>query len=202
MNTFRLFLAFLMISLTFGSCKNETETKETPSSAVTKDTSEETKKTEEAQVQKKVANSLMAKLMVTPETKTFMSNAVSAGITDILSKNEGPYTLVVPSNEAFEALPDLTKDQMANPQHKESLATILKNHIVEEDLTSAALLQSLRTNKVRTLKTMGGADLMVYLEGSDIVFKDSKGVIGKLGKSDILASNGKVHIIDAVLTTK
>jgi len=72
--------------------------------------------------------------------------------------------------------------------------------VIEEDLSSAALLQSLRNNGVRTLKTMGGADIMMYLEGSDIKFKDSKGVVGKLGKSDILAANGKVHIIDAVLT--
>jgi len=106
MNIFRLPLAFLAITMCLVSCKNETKTEAVPATTVTENTSEETKKPEKTEVQKKMANSLMAKLMATPETKMFMSNAVSAGITDMLSKNDGPYTLMVPSNEAFSALPE------------------------------------------------------------------------------------------------
>jgi uncharacterized surface protein with fasciclin (FAS1) repeats len=200
MKLMNIFLCCVVMSLALVSCKDDPKNKEvTGEDTVVKD-SEETQKTEVTGAQIVLANSVMAKLMATPEAKAYVSHAISAGVIDLLSKEEGPFTLFVPTNEAFAALPKLTLDDLSHVSNKPALVTLIKNHIFEGDLSSADLLQSVKKNSAYTLKTMGGANIMVYLEGANIMLKDSNGVIGKVGKSDILASNGKVHIIDAVLT--
>lgn len=201
MKLMKLFICFFLVSITVISCKDEAKKVEVATEEGTVNVSEETKKTKNITgAQEVMANSILAKLMATPESKTYVSNVISAGIIDLLSKEEGPFTLFVPTNAAFDALPQFTREDLSKVQNREALITLIKNHITEGDLSSADLLQSVKKNGAHTIKTMGGANLMVYLEGADIMVKDSNGVVAKVGKSDILASNGKVHIVDAVLT--
>jgi len=191
---------YFLVTAALIACKNEAENSKENAVNEVAEVSEEKSVEQDTKPNEVLANSVMAKLMVTSEAKTFTQYSISAGIVDLLSKEEGPYTLLVPSNEAFAELSQYKRDELANMANNALLTTLIKNHIVAGDYSSADLTQTLRNNKATTLHSLGGANLMVYMEGTNLMIKDSKGVAAKVGKSDILGKNGKVHIIDAVLT--
>jgi uncharacterized surface protein with fasciclin (FAS1) repeats len=201
MKLFRIIIGSLFFYFLLFSCKNESKNSETSSSATTSDISEEVDKSELAETRTKRVNSLMAKMMVTPELSEFTSMIVSVQLTDLLLDSEGPFTVFAPTNDAFENIPQAIKQDLSNPDFKEVLTTLLKNHIIEEDLTSSVLLQSIQKNGEYSIKTMGGASLTAYLDDGDIMVRDQNEVKAKIEKSDILGSNGKLHILDAVLST-
>ena len=136
--------------------------------------------------------------MITGETKTFASALVSTGLTDMLSKNKGPYTIFAPTTIAFDSLDIEKKREILNPKNKEKLSALLKNHIVEGKVSSSELLQKSKGSS-NTLKTLGGKTFTVAKQGSDLVITDGNGAKAVLGKSDIEGSNGVVHVIDEVL---
>lgn len=200
MKLFRLLVCCFMVFASLLSCKDDVKETEENTVAETTESSEETKKTIDTETQLTMVNSVLGKLMATPETKTFTRYVVTVNLMDMLSKTSGPYTVIAPSNEAFEGLSEYTVDFLAHADNREALTTLMKNHMVEGNLSSAELLQLVKKNGAHTLHTMGGASLMVYLEGDDIMIKDAEGVAAKIGKSDFIAENGKVHLINAVLT--
>ena len=199
MKLFHIFISSLFFSILLFSCKNDPKNSDFSPGSTTSDISEETDKTELTKTKKQV-NSVMAKMMVTPELSEFTSMIVSVQLTDLLLNGEGPLTVFAPTNDAFDNIPQAIKQNLSNPNYIEVLSTLLKNHIVEKDLTSSALLQSIHKNGKHSINTMGGARLTAYLDDGDLMVKDSNGVIAKIGKSDILGTNGKIHILDAVLT--
>ena len=201
MKLFRFFIGSLFLVIMLLSCKNEPKNTEVSPSAATSDITQKMEKAALTKTEKKQVNSIMAKMMVTPELSMFTSTMVSTQLSDLLLNSEGPLTIFAPSNDAFENIPEATKKIISDPKNKEALTTLLKNHIIEEDLTSSMLLQSIQKNGEYSLKTIGGVNLTAYLDDGDIMVKDSSGITAKIGKSDILGSNGKLHILDAVLST-
>ncbi len=196
MYSFNKIIAAFAIILSLFSCKNES-----------KDVSPETvkenlQKKVEAQTpeMKKQINSVMTKAMVTPELKTFTSALVSAGLTDLLSTDEGPFTLIAPNNEAFDQLNKTDLNALLDPQNKGRLTLLLKNHIVKGNVDSAKMVQNIKSgNGSYSLETLSGTKLIATMKGTDIVIKDSKGREAVLGKSDITGSNGVVHVLDTIL---
>jgi uncharacterized surface protein with fasciclin (FAS1) repeats len=182
------------------ACKDESGKTEESTTTEAVSNSEENKTAEEPKTKDVLSDSVLAKLMVTEEAKTFARNTLNAGLTDMLSKEDGPFTLLVPSNKAFEGISNFKRESLAQVDNVEVLKTLLENHIIKGEFSTAALTQSVKRNGAHTLKTMGGSNLMVYLDGTNIMVKDSKGVAATIGKSDILATNGLLHIIDSVLT--
>ncbi|MEM7185079.1 MAG: fasciclin domain-containing protein [Bacteroidota bacterium] len=190
--------SILVVSLST-SCKDDAKNKEETTTTEEAVNSEEKEAEEEEYLEQVIANSVLAKLMVTPEAKAYAQKTLNASLTDMLSKDAGPFTLLVPSNEAFGNLPEAKKTELARVDQLEALGTLLKNHMVAGEFSTATLTQTVKRNGTHTLKTIGGADLMVYLEGTNIMVKDKNGVAATIGKSDIMADNGIVHIIDSVL---
>jgi len=132
--------------------------------------------------------------------KTFSSAIVSAGLTEVLSNEEGPFTLLAPSNDAFSAIDQSDFNRLLDPNNKGKLTQMLKNHIVKGDIDSATLVQNIKSgNGNYTLETLSGAKLIASMKGADIVIKDSNGTEAVLGKSDIKGSNGVVHVLDTIL---
>ncbi len=146
------------------------------------------------------SGSLIVKAMSTKDTKTFTSALVTTGLTDLLN-SEGPYTLFVPSNEAFDGLNEADLKYYLNPDNKDAFGILLKNHIIEGDLGSAEILQETK-NKDLELKTLGGAVLMASMKDGKLFLKDAQDNVATLDKTDILASNGKLHILDKVLNVE
>jgi uncharacterized surface protein with fasciclin (FAS1) repeats len=123
---------------------------------------------------------------------TLLAAVEAAGLVDVLSDG-GPYTIFAPTDEAFAALPEGTVEALvANAQEGGTqLADILKLHVVAGETLSTALSDGLEVTTLNGALTVTIADGTVSVgnaEGSATVVN-----------ADILASDGVIHVIDAVL---
>ncbi len=111
----------------------------------------------------------------------------AAGLTHDLM-GDGPFTVFAPTDEAFERLPAGTVESLLEPASLDRLREILTYHVVSGRLYSADLLEE---GEVGTLE---GRQVDVRLTGGRVLVGDAQVV-----SADIDASNGVVHVIDAVL---
>ncbi len=202
MNFIARFFFFIIISSAFFSCKNEGKSTienvdNGSKESVTVPIPEKKELTPELEDQ---VNSVMVKSMVTPELKTFSSLLVTIGLADILSKKEGPFTLIGPSNEAFASLGELQMKELLNTANTDELVRLVKSHVIEESLDSTTLVQKIKEGKGSyEIISMSGATYIASIEGTTIVVTDIKGVAAQIRKSDIKGANGVVHVLDKVL---
>lgn len=118
---------------------------------------------------------------------TLLAAAKAAGLVDALTGKD-PLTVLAPTDEAFAKLPPGTVESLLKPENRAKLASILKYHIIADRVFSD---QALRASKARTLQ--GGT--VEFAEHDDGVRVNGANVIA----ADIDASNGVIHVIDAVL---
>merc|ERR1740124_755573 len=118
---------------------------------------------------------------------TLVAALAAADLVAPLSKPNGPLTVFAPTDDAFAALPDGLVDCLLKPGNKETLGDILKYHVVNKEVLSTDL-----TDKM-TATTLNGDDITVDL--SDGVKINTSTVT----TADVAASNGVIHVIDAVL---
>ena len=115
---------------------------------------------------------------------TLVAAVTAAGLVDTL-KGEGPFTVFAPTDDAFAALPEGTVEALlADP---EALAAILTYHVIAGKVMSTDLSEGL------TATTVNGADDTITLEGG------AKVNGANITAADIEASNGVIHVIDAVI---
>ncbi|SDZ24112.1 Uncaracterized surface protein containing fasciclin (FAS1) repeats [Jannaschia faecimaris] len=117
---------------------------------------------------------------------TLLAAAEAAGLVETL-KGEGPLTVFAPTDEAFAALPEGTVETLLMPENKDQLVDILTYHVVAGAVMSGDLSDGMEATAVNegtlTIGTEGG----VTVNGANVV------------TADIEASNGVIHVIDAVL---
>ena len=119
---------------------------------------------------------------------TLVTAVTEAGLVDTLS-GEGPFTVFAPTNAAFEALPAGTLDSLlADPQG--ALTDVLSLHVISGEINSEAAIAAAGTN----VETLGGP-VAVALDGDNLTVGGATVVT-----TDIEASNGVIHVIDAVIT--
>ena len=118
--------------------------------------------------------------------KTLVAAVKAAGLVDTL-KGKGPFTVFAPTDEAFAKLPKGTVESLLKPENKSKLADILTYHVVAA--------------KVPAAKVKSGKVGMVNKKNSRVRVKDGKVTINKANvvKTDIMTSNGIIHVIDAVI---
>jgi uncharacterized surface protein with fasciclin (FAS1) repeats len=118
---------------------------------------------------------------------TLVAAVTAAGLVDTL-KGDGPFTVFAPTDEAFAALPAGTVESLLLPENKDTLVSILTFHVVPGAVTSDAL-----AGQRLSVATVNGAD--VHIDGRNGVKVEDSNVV----TADIIASNGVIHVIDAVL---
>jgi transforming growth factor-beta-induced protein len=116
---------------------------------------------------------------------TLLTAVEAAGLSETLATG-GPFTVFAPTDAAFAALPAGALDALQGDI--ELLTRVLTYHVVAGDLNASAVLS--RTE----LPTLNGGALAVRTEGGSAYVNDSRIV-----QTDVLASNGVIHVIDAVL---
>jgi uncharacterized surface protein with fasciclin (FAS1) repeats len=124
-----------------------------------------------------------------PDFSTLVAAVKAAGLAETLS-GKGPFTVFAPTNEAFAKLPAGTVETLLKPENKAKLAGILTYHVVAAKVMAA----DVKTGKVKTVQ--GGELDVVVKEGSVTV--DGAKVV----KTDIVGSNGVIHVIDSVVLPK
>ena len=174
MNFISKVFLFIFISSAIISCKSEgkrivenadndpTETVVVSSSEKKEQPKEQTK--EQPKDIKNQMNSVMLKSMVTPDLKTFSSMLVTVGLADMLAKNEGPFTLIGPSNDAFATLGELKTQALLNTSNQNELVLLIKSHLIEGALDTEMLTQKIKDgNGSYEITTMSGVIYMATL---------------------------------------
>jgi uncharacterized surface protein with fasciclin (FAS1) repeats len=115
---------------------------------------------------------------------TLVTAVKAAGLVDAL-KSEGPFTVFAPTDEAFAKLPKGTIPALLKDKHK--LQEVLKYHVVSGKVTAADVV------KLSSAATLQGQPVSIST-CSGVKINDSKVI-----KTDILTSNGVIHVIDSVL---
>jgi uncharacterized surface protein with fasciclin (FAS1) repeats len=121
---------------------------------------------------------------------TLVAAVKAAGLVDTL-KGPGPFTVFAPTDAAFQKLPKGTLESLLKPENKEKLVAVLTFHVVPGDLPA----DSFATNPVAD--TAQGTDLVIS-SGIGGITVDGAAVV----KADVRASNGVIHVIDAVVLPK
>lgn len=116
--------------------------------------------------------------------KTLVKAVQAAGLVETL-KGEGPFTVFAPTDEAFAKLPPGTLDALLKDKAK--LQAVLTYHVVPGKVMAADVA------KVKTAKTVQGQNLAI--DTSNGVKVGNANVV----KTDIVTSNGVIHVIDTVL---
>jgi uncharacterized surface protein with fasciclin (FAS1) repeats len=125
---------------------------------------------------------------------TLVAAVQAAELVDAL-KGEGPYTVFAPTDEAFAALPEGTVENLLKPENQAQLQAVLLYHVVpgkvmKSDLESGSLdAETLQGSTVEIIKSEGWTEKqrLITVNGANVV------------TADVAASNGVIHVIDAVI---
>jgi uncharacterized surface protein with fasciclin (FAS1) repeats len=119
--------------------------------------------------------------------ETLVAAIQAAGLVDALS-GEGPFTVFAPTDAAFSALPEGTLESLLEPENRAQLESILTFHVVAGRLAATDVIE---------------AGEVLTLQGQRLPVSVSDGVVRVGGaavlQADVGASNGVIHVIDAVL---
>ena len=118
--------------------------------------------------------------------KTLATALGAAGLIETL-KGKGPFTVFAPTDEAFAKIPKA--DLEALLKDKAKLTAVLTYHVVPGKVMAADV-------KAGKVKTVQGSDITVTTKNGVMVNK------AKVVKTDIVADNGVIHVIDTVIMPK
>jgi uncharacterized surface protein with fasciclin (FAS1) repeats len=119
--------------------------------------------------------------------KTLAAALEAAGLVDTL-KGPGPFTVFAPTDEAFAKLPAGTVENLLKPENKAKLVSILTYHVVP------AKAMAKDVAGMDSAKTVNGKELKLKAAGGKVTVDKAT-----VAKADVEASNGVIHVIDAVL---
>jgi len=122
---------------------------------------------------------------------TLVTAIKAAGLVDTLA-GSGPFTVFAPMNPAFAALPAGTVESLLKPENKGTLTSILTYHVVSGWVYAKDV-------KPGDVMTVNGGKFTVSIDNGSVFIHDGKGNKAKVVKTDIEATNGVIHVIDAVL---
>jgi len=120
----------------------------------------------------------------------FKTLAAALGAADLVDtlKGPGPFTVFAPTDAAFAKLPAGTVETLLKPENKDQLVAILTYHVVPGEVMAADVV------KITEAKTVNGKMVKVSVDGGNVMINDAK-----VTATDIAASNGVIHVIDAVI---
>ncbi|MBK5111815.1 MAG: fasciclin domain-containing protein [Thermoleophilia bacterium] len=121
------------------------------------------------------------------DLSTLVDALTAADLVETL-EGDGPFTVFAPTNEAFDALPPEELERLLKPANQDELANILTYHVVSGDVMASDLSDG------QKIETVQGDKLTVKINGDKVMINDATVV-----QADVEASNGVVHVIDAVL---
>lgn len=199
-----LFTVFALSAFIFTSCEdNKKKEQEDAERMEQMEAEREAEMQAEQERMEMESNSIAAKAMETDTLSTLVSALQTAEMSELLTVSEGPYTVFAPNNAAFEKVDKATLDNLMMQENQEDLTNLLEYHVVEDEITSQELVDKINENDGEfTISTLEGGELKATLEGENVVLTDEAGNKATVVQADVDASNGVVHIIDAVVMKK
>ena len=123
----------------------------------------------------------------TEALSTLVAAVDAAGLVETL-QGDGPFTVFAPTNEAFDALPDGTLETLLQPENRDMLIEILTYHVVPGKVMSGDLSDGM------TAETVQGSEVSISVSNYGVRVNDAS-----VSQADVEATNGVVHVIDAVI---
>jgi uncharacterized surface protein with fasciclin (FAS1) repeats len=121
---------------------------------------------------------------------TLVAAVKAAGLVDTL-KGPGPFTVFAPTDEAFAKLPPGTLEMLLKPENRTKLQSILKYHVVAGKVMAQDVMG------LHSAKTVEGQNVTIDTMNGSVMVNNAHVI-----KTDIVASNGVIHVIDAVIMPK
>ncbi|MBA2258400.1 MAG: fasciclin domain-containing protein [Acidobacteria bacterium] len=147
-----------------------------------------------------VLTSAASTTTVNAQTKDIVETAVAAGSFKTLAKalqaadlvttlkGAGPFTVFAPTDEAFAKLPAGTLENLLKPENKAKLRRILAYHVVSGTVMAGDVV------KLQSANAVSGDTVKIGAQNGGVTVNQANVV-----KTDITASNGVIHVIDAVM---
>lgn len=122
-----------------------------------------------------------------PNFSTLVTALKATGLDKVLN-SPGEYTVFAPTNAAFDKLPAGTVTNLLKPENLGQLKEILLYHVVKGKVPASAV-------KSGSVETLAGSAFDVDVSKSGVMLNNS----AKVTKTDLMASNGIIHVINSVL---
>jgi uncharacterized surface protein with fasciclin (FAS1) repeats len=121
---------------------------------------------------------------------TFDTLVAAVGAADLTAtlQSAGPFTVFAPTDAAFAKLPAGTVENLLKPENKANLQAVLKYHVVAGDVRATQVVT------LTSAATLQGSNVAVTVSGSTVKVNDAT-----VTATDVVASNGVIHVIDTVL---
>ncbi|WP_425391105.1 fasciclin domain-containing protein [Ekhidna sp.] len=145
----------------------------------------------QASVVDEVSDPNILQVAISSEPHSTLVAAVQAAQIEHVLVNAGPLTVFAPVNEAFDALPEGTLDNLLKPENKGDLATIITRHAAPGSFDLDALKREAK--KGRKIYMATGDYLEVTVDGDDVSVGGAK-IVGT-----VPASNGIIHVVEKVI---
>ena len=177
------FISIAALILIFNACNSSTE-----SSTATETKDAVAKSGGQENVQDDVSQKDIVKVAIGSKDHTTLVAALKQAELITALSNAGPFTVFAPTNDAFNKLPADTVDGLMKDEKKADLQNILQYHVT----TSALSTDMLRDGQ--TLGMVNGDNVTLSVKDGKITLNGTANII-----ASVRASNGWVHIVDAVL---
>lgn len=133
---------------------------------------------------------------------TLVAAVTAAGLVETL-QGDGPFTVLAPTNAAFDALPEGTVDTLLKPENLETLQQILTCHVVAAKAMAADVIAMTEAGDgMAEVGTVGGCTLTAKYDDKKVTFTDENGNAATVTIADVPQKNGVIHVIDTVLLPK
>ncbi len=119
---------------------------------------------------------------------TLVTAVKAAGLAEALM-GKGPFTVFAPTNEAFAKVDKAALASLLKPENKDKLAALLKYHVVAGKVTAADVV------KLNEAEALSGEKIAIEVKDGKVMLNGKATVI----KTDIMAGNGIIHVIDQVI---
>lgn len=140
---------------------------------------------------------------VSNENFTTLVTALKAADLVGALQGDGPFTVFAPTNDAFAKVDTATLNALLQPENVKALTNILTFHVVSGKLAAADVVAALTKGKGKVeLKALNGQTLTVLQKDGKILLQDQNGNYSEIVATDVMGSNGVIHVIDSVVMPK
>jgi uncharacterized surface protein with fasciclin (FAS1) repeats len=121
--------------------------------------------------------------------QTFVEAVKAAGLADSLTSDTA-YTVFAPTDEAFESMSGMQRDELLAPENREELLRLLRAHIVADDVNEDM------ARRIQQARTIDGGTVSIDVDDDRLMVGDATVI-----ESDIQRGNLRIHTIDSVLAS-
>ena len=115
-------------------------------------------------------------------------------------QGDGPFTVFAPTNDAFAKLDSNTLSSLLEAKNQKALANILTYHVISGKLTATDVVSALKSgNGSVDLTALNGQVINVMQKDGKIWLKDLNGNYSEIVATDVMGSNGVIHVINTVV---